>query len=166
MGNSYSTEQSAVIRAAIQAGRNALANGERAPRVFASAYLRAGGLQQPGGELDQETRRRIEGRIMAIINQRGSNAPEAPEIQALIDREVGRIHDEFERFQASMHPELAGYRLKLGATVADRQACRRFARIDIFGLGPGIIPPNEIVVLPPCCDGASWEPIYEEGMAD
>ncbi|HEB94999.1 MAG TPA: hypothetical protein ENI96_01045 [Sedimenticola thiotaurini] len=161
MNNSYSPDQSAQIRAAIEAGRRALSIGERSPRVFAAAYLRAGGLQQPGGELDPETRRRVEGRIMAIINQRGGRSREPAPIQAMIEREVARIYDEFDRFQTSTHPDLTGYRLRIGRDVADPAACHRFARIDLFGMGPGVIPPNEIVVLPPCCDGAVWEPVYQ-----
>lgn len=165
MQNNYTPEQSAVIRKAIREGRLALATGERAPRVFASAFLRAGGLQRPGGTLDQETRRRIEGRIMAIINQRDSGDPEPAAMQRMIDREVTRIHDEYQRFQAMMQPNLAGYRLRIGPATADALACQRFAGVDIFGMGPGVIPPHEIVVLPPCCDGVHWEPLYDEEAA-
>jgi hypothetical protein len=161
MQKNYTPEQSAVIRNAIREGRVALAKGEQIPRVFASAFLRAGGLQCPGGSLDQETRRRMEGRIMAIINQRGSGEAEEDSIQIMIDREVARIHDEFERFQAMMQPNLTGYRLKIDRSVIDPLACQQFAGMDLFGLGSGVITPHEIVVLPPCCDGAHWEPVYE-----
>ncbi len=159
--NNFTPEQSAHIRAAIQAGRQALSIGERSPGIFAAAFLRAGGLQLPGEELDPETRRRAEGRIMAIVNRRGSNQPEPKPIQAMIEREVARIHDEFDRFQTSVNPDLVGYRLRIGRDVADPAACLRFTQVDLFGMGPGTIPPGEIVVLPPCCDGALWEPIYQ-----
>jgi len=162
MRDNYTPEQIAIIRNAVREGRLALATGERAPRVFASAFLRAGGLQCPGRTLEREQRRRLEGRIMAIVNQRDSGEPEAAPAQAMIDREVTRIHDEYERFQAMMQPDLAGYRLRIDPATSDPGACRRFAAMDIFGMGAGIIPPHEIVVLPPCCDGAHWEPLYEE----
>jgi hypothetical protein len=58
--------------------------------------------------------------------------------------------------------QVVGYRLIIGKTVSDLGCCERYAKLDVYGLGPGVIPPQAIVVLPPCCDGVHWEPIYEQ----
>ena len=157
----YTTQQVATIRAAIKAGRDALVHGEARARVFASAFFRADGLQLPGGELDKETRRRIESHIMVNINGRDSGAGEEPAIRATILRELARIHNETERFLAMQQPHLLGYQMVLDR-VAKRVDCKRYAAVDMFGLGAGVVPAHEIVVLPPCCDGVRWQPIYED----
>ncbi len=162
VSNNYTAQQSAQIREAIRQGRAALARGTTpSSQLFASAFLRAGGLQYPGGDLDQATRRRMEGCIMAIVNRRWRGAPEPEPLQRMIDREVARIEDEYGRFQAMLQADLTGYRLvPPDGPVADRACCERFAALDLYGLGAGVVPPHEIVVLPPCCDGARWEPVH------
>lgn len=162
MDNNYSTQQIDAIRRAIKAGRLALMHGEPAMRTFASAFFRADGLQLPGEELNSETRRRIESIIMVSLNGRNSGAGEEPHIRAAVSRELARIQDEMARFRTMQHPHLIGYRMVLEA-VSDRQQCQRYACVDVFGLGAGVVPPHEIVVLPPCCDGIRWQALYEQG---
>lgn len=161
MQTSYTTQQVTAIRSAVQAGRRALMHGEVQARLFASAFFRAGGLQLPGGELDRETRRRMESHIMVNLNGRDSGADEEPVIRAAIHRELARIHEETERFLAMQQPHLLGYRMILNR-VANRSECQRYAAADVFGLGPGVVPAHEIVVLPPCCDGVRWQPVFED----
>jgi hypothetical protein len=163
MHENYSPQQLSAIRAAIKKGRQALMLGDGHPRIFASAFIRAGGLHLPGDDLDRETRRRMEIHIMANINGRHSGADEEPRIRVAIHREVGRIYSEVERFQVMMHPHLIGYQLIIDAQDPVNVVCERYTRLDAFGLGPGIVPPHEIVVLPPCCDEIHWQPIYEAG---
>ena len=160
MQQNFTTQQVAAIRVAVQAGRRALMNGEAQARVFANAFFRAGGLQLPGSELDREARRRIESHIMVNLNGRDSGADEKPQIRAAVRREMNRIHDEVERFLAMQQPHLLGYRMILDRA-ANLSDCRRYAVVDVFGLGPGIVPAHEIVILPPCCDGIRWQPLYE-----
>ena len=158
----YTPQQVSAIREAIRKGREAFVRNDQHPRIFASAFIRAGGLQLPGEELDHETRRRIEIHIMANINGRFSGADEPPRIRAAIKREVTRIYDEVERFRATMHYHLVGFQLTIDKRVANRACCEPYTKPDAYGLGPGVIPPQEIVVLPPCCDGIHWKPIFEE----
>jgi hypothetical protein len=158
----YTPQQVMAIREAIRKGREAFIRNDEHPRIFASAFIRAGGLHLPGEELDRETRLRMEIHIMANINGRFSGTDEPPRIRASIQREVTRIYDEVERFRVLMHAHPIGYRLTIGKKVAKRACCERYTKLDIYGLGPGVVPPQAIVVLPPCCDGIHWEPIYEE----
>jgi len=161
MQKNYDTQQVATIRTAIEAGRRAMRHGEPSARIFASAFFRAGGLQLPGEELARETRRRMESLIMVSLGGRSISMHEGPGIRAAISRELSRIHDEVGRFQAMQQPHLLGYRAVLDG-VADADLCRRYTAVDAFGMGAGVVPAHEIVVLPPCCDNISWQPLYEE----
>jgi len=161
MHENYTPQQIAVIRDAIRKGRQALMRCDENPKIFGSAFIRAGGLNLPGKELDSETRRRMEIHIMTNINGRHSKAKEGARIRAAIHREVARIFGEVERFQLMKNPHLVGYQLVINDQVPDHVLCKRYTKFDAFGLGPGVIPPNEVVVLPPCCDGIRWKPVYE-----
>ena len=164
MQENYTAQQIVVIQNAIRRGRRALMQRDDHPKIFASAFLRADGLQLPGEDLDRETRRRMEIYIMAAINKRLGEIEEEPRISAAIHREVTRILGETERFQVMKNPELLGYQFVIDNQVADNVRCRYFTRIDLFGLGPGVVPPHEVVVLPPCCDGIQWKPVYETDL--
>jgi hypothetical protein len=161
MSDNYSTQQTDAIRQAIRAGRQAMMQRGESPRLFASTYIRSGGLQLPGGELDPETRRRIESRIMVTMGGQQTDASEPPAIESLIAREIERILGEVERFQLMMHPDLRGFRLEATAGMPERKLCLRFLALDAYGMGRGVVPAHEIVVLPPCCDGVRWAPLYE-----
>ena len=52
MPDIYTTPQIDAIRQALKSGRHAMMRSGESPRLFASAYIRAGGLQLPGGTLD------------------------------------------------------------------------------------------------------------------
>lgn len=164
MQENYTAQQIVVIQNAIRKGRRALMKRDDHPKIFASAFLRANGLQLPGEDLDEETRRRMEIYIMAAINERLGEIEEEPRISAAIHREVTRIFGETERFQVMKNPELLGYQFVIDGRVADNVRCKHFTRINLFGLGPGVVPPNEVVVLPPCCDGIQWKPVYETDL--
>ena len=161
MHENYTTQQISVIQDAIRKGRQALMRCDEHPRIFASAFIRAGGLNLPGNDLDRETRRRMEIHIMASINGRHRKIEEGPRIREAIHREVARIFGEFERFQVMKQPHLVGYHLSIDDQVAEHVLCKRYTRFDAFGIGPGVVPPHEIVVLPPCCDGIHWKPVYK-----
>ena len=163
MHENYTPLQITAIREAIRKGREALMRGGGDPRLFASAFIRAGGLQQPGAELDRESRRRMEIHIMANLNGRHTEAGEAPGIRATIRRELARILGEVERFRAMKHPHLIGFRLRIDKRSPARTVCERYARLDAFGLGSGVVPPHEVVVLPPWCDSIHWQPLYDQG---
>ncbi|MCB1859690.1 MAG: hypothetical protein KDI63_15560 [Gammaproteobacteria bacterium] len=161
MENNYTPQQILSIRSAIREGRRALMQSDGHPRVFASAFIRAGGLQLPGAELDRETRLRLETHIMVNVNGRESGGDETPLHRALIDREVHRIFNEADLLRAMMNPGLVGFRLVVDKTIPNWEFCERYAALDAFGLGPGVVPPHEILVLPPCCDRVRWEAVYE-----
>ena len=161
MPDTYTTPQIDAIRQALKSGRHAMMQSGESPRLFASAYIRAGGLQLPGGTLDPETLRRVESRIMVAVNGQRTEASESPAIEAMIAREIERIRGEVERFQLMMHPTLRGFRLEPADGMGDRDACQRFLDLDAYGLGRGVVPAHEIVVLPPCCDGVRWIPLYD-----
>jgi len=164
MQKNYTPQQIVAIRNAISRGRQALMQCDEHPRIFASAFIRAEGLQLPGEDLDRETRRRMEIHIMAAINERHGGIEEEPRISAAIHREVTRILSEAERFQVMKNPQLVGYHLVIDDQVADKVRCKHFTNIDVFGLGPGVVPPHEVVVLPPCCDGIQWKLVYETDL--
>jgi len=48
MHENYTPQQIAVIRDAIRKGRQALMRCDENPKIFASAFIRAGGLHLPG----------------------------------------------------------------------------------------------------------------------
>lgn len=79
-------------------------------------------------------------------------------------REINRAYSEAYWFGTAQHPDTAGFRIKMYHNVADPGDCMRFAECDNFGLGAGVFPPDEIVVLPPYCDRAAFEAVFKDEL--
>lgn len=159
----YSARQVFIIREAIAAGRAAMAEYGAEPLVFAGAFLDVDGAQVPGGELDAALRSRVNGQVLEALGGTPDGSAGPQWLHLLIGREVRRIRAEVEMFRARANPDVVGFRFRHAEDVAELAFCRSLAGHDLYGLGPGIIPRREIVVLPPGCDRVWWEPVCRPG---
>lgn len=134
--------------------------------VFADAFIKAGGIQIPGiPAVDGGTLRRIGSYVLMNLMEGSGAKLKYPEPEWFFDtlvREINRAHSEAYWFGAAMHPDTAGFRLVMYDNIVDMAGCKRFAECDNFGLGEGIFPKEEIVVLPACCDGAAFEVVFKD----
>lgn len=151
----YRARQLAVIRDAIAAGREALrAAASPDARVFAAAYIAAGGVQIPGepeADAATELARRLEASLEA-----GVRRVDDPHLQ----REIDRAHREVAWVAAQSDDSIVGFHLALPASAMDSPTAEALSHQD-HGLGPGVFRKGDIVVLQPDCDGARFTPVTE-----
>lgn len=136
--------------------------------VFADTFFRHGGVQVPMMPfIDEGTLRRIGSYALANLIEGKGPRITLGETDWFFDamvREMNRAYAEVYWFGSAQHPHTAGFRLKMYHNVIDIDGCKRFVECDNFGLGDGIFPPDEIVVLPPCCDGAAFEVVFKDEL--
>lgn len=154
------------IKSAVKAGRAAISKRNIDAFVFADAFVKLGGIQVPGMPfIDEGTLRRIGSHVLAnIIEGKGPRiTPGEPDwFFDAMAREMNRSFSEAYWFSAAQHTDVVGFRLKIYENVADIEDCESFAKCDSFGLGAGIFPKDEIVILPTCCDRASFEVVFKD----
>jgi hypothetical protein len=161
----FTSQQVAQIRRAVREGRRAVhAGGDSQALVFARVFLRYDGLQNPGELLDEETRRHL-GAILLLAVQGRDRLPRiAPRLKPVLKREYRRVLAETFLASHFTNPDAEAFRL-LPPPDADSDCCRRFLSKDAFGLGPGVVPLEEVVVAPPCCDGVRYEILMAGGSS-
>jgi len=134
--------------------------------VFADTFFRHGGVQVPGMPfIDEGTLRRIGSYALANLIEGKGPRITLGETDWFFDamvREMNRAYLEAYWFGAARHPDTVGFRLKIYDNVADIAGCQSYSECDNFGLGAGIFPKDEIVILPPCCDQASFEVVFKD----
>ncbi len=156
----FTPRQVFLIREAIYEGRMAMADGGADAMVFAMAFLDAGGLQVPGRELSDAERVRIHGHILESLGGTPTFLSEAEWVVPVVTREIERAFMESDLAASREKDEVVGFRLKVSARDAKDVFCRRITGADLYGLGAGVFPKEEIVVLPPHCESIHWEPVY------
>ncbi|HXH03829.1 MAG TPA: hypothetical protein VNN09_10985 [Candidatus Competibacteraceae bacterium] len=157
----YSPKQIFAIRKAIERGRQAMSADGIDPLVFASAYLEAGGVQIPGQELDEPMRRRIDAHILESLGSTPTFLQEKHWIIDVVSREIERIHSEVKLAEQRQQEQVRGFRFRFSSNSRNKDFCARLAEADLYGLGPGVFPRDEVVVLPPSCDQCWWEPVLQ-----
>lgn len=155
--NGYTPEQLVKIRRAVAKGREAMRrNDSFTPLVFARAYVEHDGLQIPGDGADEQSRREYaKGLIEAVENAQSVHD------DALIAREIRRIHMEVQWALASQSDKVVGFRLKLGREAERHPECLALLSSD-RGLGTSVFRKGEVVILPPNCDGGEFVPVTED----
>lgn len=158
----FTDRQRQLIKAAIISGRESMRALGIDPVVFESAFIKAGGVQVPGMEVPVDIQKRIESSILLCMADRcGPRYPfDDPEWAfQTVSREINRALSEC--YQAGpQHPDVAGYRIVIPENTRNVEQCKAFAQTIDYGLGLGIYPPTEIVILPPCCDHAGLEIVF------
>jgi hypothetical protein len=154
----YTPRQVALIRNAIRHGRIAAgrsAHGDA--EEFARAFIKHDGIHAPGAALDGETRRWLIACLLVSLRDGQVNADQAAKLGPILMREYNRALAETYLVRHFGNPEIMAYRILMPSEVRRVSSCRRFVRSDAFGLGPGVVPLEEIVVPPACCDGIRFQ---------
>lgn len=164
----WNDKQIDIIRSSVKAGRMEMKKSGISATIFAEVFIKSGGIQIPGmPDIEEAALRRIGSHVLAnIIEGKGPRiTPGEPDwFFNAVAREMNRAGSEAYWFSAAKHPNTAGFRLKICHNVIDIDGCKRFVERDNFGLGAGVFPPDEIVVLPPCCDGAYFEVVFKDEL--
>lgn len=152
----YTTEQLNTIRSAIAEARAALrACGRYDPLEFARVYVAHDGVQIPGEPPDSPARLRLaEALLLALEHGRDAAG------DAALAHELERARNEARWAEAEESEEIVGFRLELPPAALLERACREILKLD-RGLGAGVFPKTQVVVLPPGCSGARFVPVRE-----
>ena len=153
----YTPKQIFTIRNAIESARQAMTTFGNNAAVFAEAFITADGIQVPGKDIEESVRKRINDYILKSLAGEISFVHEPSWIIELISREIDRAHSEAAQATVRAQDNVAGFSLAFSENVTDKEFCLRIASADLYGLGEGVFPKDEIVVLPPGCDQTWWE---------
>ena len=157
----YTPKQIFIIRNAIEKGRNAMAIFGNNAETFAKAFIAADGIQVPGEQLDKAVQKRINDYVLKSLTGKLPFINEPSWVIDIIGREVDRVQSEVTQAILRAQNHVAGFSFAFSENVTDKEFCSRIASTDLYGLGPGIFPKDEIVVLPPGCDQIWWEAVNE-----
>ncbi len=155
----YTPKQVFIIRNAIERGRQAMAPFDNNATIFAKAFIEANGIQVPSDDIDESTRQRINGYVLKSLVGQTYFAHEPEWLIEVINREIDRIHAEVTQAIIRIQDQVTGLSFAFSNEVADKEFCMKIASTDLYGLGAGIFPKDEIVVLPPGCDQTWWEAV-------
>ncbi len=153
----YTPKQTFIIRNAIESGRQAMAQFGTHASVFAEAFIEANGIQVPGQEIDEGTRQYINDYVLKSLAGQASFIHEASWLVEITSREIDRVHSEVTQAIIRIQEQVTGFSFAFSHDVTDKEFCQKVASTDLYGLGAGIFPKDEIVVLPPGCDQSWWE---------
>lgn len=146
----YRARQVARIREAVNAGRMAVrAAGIADARVFARAFVEAGGAQVPGDPSEAAAQALGEQLLAALA--RGEASAADPNL----DRELKRAQTEAEWAMALDDDRIVGFLLQLPEQALEQPTVEALAH-QSQGLGPGVVRKADVVVLQPDCDGAEF----------
>lgn len=157
----FTVEQHGAIRRAIMAGRKALSERGPVPAIFADAFLRAGGFHVPGLEVPRDRLRAVGSFVLLSLDSARIDADElrrgfswaGDEVARAVLRETLRAHVETIWHVLSRPDQVEGIQITV-SSARSNDACAKVMLCDNFGMGEGIYPKFEILVLPPCCDGS------------
>ena len=150
----FRARQVARIRDAVAAGRRAVrAAGVEDPRVFARAFVAAGGAQVPGDPSEQASAQLGE-RLLAALARGDSPCAADPDLS----REISRAVTETRWAMALDDDRVVGFLLDLPAAALENPTVEALAH-QSQGLGPGVFRKGDILVLQPECDGARFLPV-------
>ena len=139
-------------------------HGNADPLVFARAFTSHGGIQAPGGPLDADAARRIESLVLLGLQaRRVPHEVHGALVRSVVEREWHRATEETFLVACMLAGDPSAYRLVAPAKGVGQACCARFARVDAYGLGPGLVPVDKMLVPPPCCDGYTYEVLPAAG---
>lgn len=164
----YTPVQIERVRLGIRAGREAMKKRGAYLMVFADAFAKAGGMQVPGRENIPEEHLRVLGSIVLMWTEKTDYDLVktwrwiSDDMVSALHREINRAHQEVGMFNASSHPDAYGWRFGYSENSADPEACKRLAECDNFGLGQGVFPLDEPLVLQPMYDRSFLDLVYRD----
>ena len=160
--DNFTPIQILTIRQAVQAGRDAMAILGNHSLIFAKAFLEADGLQAPGRVLDNETRQQLGRDVIALLGGQPVCLDDEDEFQNIVLREMNRAQTEARLADYRNQTSVLGFAVNFPDENERHPFCNHVVSIDLYGLGNGVFPKNEIVVLPPDCDQGWWEVVYRD----
>jgi len=163
-----SDTQRAAIRRAVLAGRAEVRMDRSDPNRFFRAFAKNGGIHAPGREMRESERAAVRsaGTEALAFGKRLSDYRNvlAADLIDVARRETNRANSEAYWAGAAGSPDVAGMRLILSPNQTPDEEVTRLVTEDRHGMGPGVFPPDEVVVLPPSCDLASWEVVFSDEL--
>ncbi len=155
----FRARQVACIRDAVAAGRRAVRDaGAADPRVFARAFVEAGGPQVPG-DPSAAASAALGERLLAAL----SGTTPAPDDDPDLAREMARAMAEAEWALSLDDDRIVGFLLDLPDAALDNPTVEALAH-QSQGLGPGVFRKADILVLQPECDGARFLPVSDHDI--
>ncbi len=155
----FRARQVAIIRSAIAAGRAAVrASAEDDVRVFARAFVDAGGAQVPGDPSEHASAALGE-RLLSALSAAQTQAPHDPDLQ----RELDRVHAEAQWARRLDDDHVVGFLLVLPPAALEQPTVEALAH-QSQGLGPGVFRKADILVLQPDCDGVRFVPVTDHDI--
>lgn len=162
----YTPAQRNAIKEAIRKTRAVLekyGEGRLEPRDFAQFFARYNGIHMPGRESDSSSSAEVaKGLMLGLRKSPNFDHRLDDALRAAIRREVNRAHQEIYWLSGAKHPDAVGFRILVEDNVDNRECCEQFAKGVDYGLGIGVFPKDEIVVLPVCCDRAYFEVVFSD----
>lgn len=171
----FTQEQLAAIRGAIKAGRAAMRKRPPpSPLVFVRDFLAADGMQVPGREIRPEHLKVLGGIVTSSLVGGGVDWPMFrnwrwidDDMQDAVIREVNRAFMESNMETSRQSSNAYAFRLRWSDSVNNPVAAKRIAESDCCGLGAGLFPLNDVMILPVALDRAWFEVIFrDEAPAD
>lgn len=155
----FRARQVARIREAIASGRQAVRRaGTADARVFARAFVEAGGAQVPG-DPSAEASAALGERLLASLAAGDTGSDTDP----ALNRELQRAHAEAHWALALDDDRIVGFLLDLPAEALETPTVEAMAH-QSQGLGPGVFRKADILVLQPECDGARFIPVTDHDI--
>jgi len=154
----YRARQLATIREAVAAGRDALRRaGSQDPRVFARAFVEAGGVQIPGDPGDTAAAAELAEALLRSLERGEHSHPASPHLQ----RELDRALREVRWTAAQTDDKIVGFYMQVPERLMDDPGVEAMSH-ENQGLGPGVFRKADILVLQPQFDGVRFIPVLED----
>lgn len=166
----FTQEQLAILRSAIAGGRAAMRDRPPpSPLVFIHAFLAANGMLVPGRQIRPDHLKVLGGIVTSSLM--GGEIDWAmfnnwhwidDSMKMAVIREVNRAFMEAGMESSRHHPDAYAFRLRWSDSVEDRDAAERIAAGDPCGLGVGLFPLNDIMIMPVALDRAWFEVVFRD----
>jgi len=152
----FKAKQIEAIRDAVGKARRALREERRFdPLLFATVFVKEGGVQIPGRPEDTAGARMLGKRLLASLRGDDRRHDDAD-----LRRELDRVRGETAWVKAAMDDTVVGFRIALGPSAENNPLCTMLLR-ENHGLGVELVRKSEILVLQPPCDGTRFIPVHD-----
>ena len=158
----FTDEQIKKISIGIKIARQSMVINGAEPEIFLEAFIKAGGIQVPGHEINKDDQQNIGDHALKSLRGSPSFMSKPDYIRDTIRREMGRAYSETYIQTGIKTDDVIGYRLLADGTTNNNNQCTQLINKNLYGLGKGVYPKNEIIVLQPYCDRCYLEVVFDD----
>lgn len=164
----FSGAQCEAIRRAVLTARREVRMERADPSRFFRAFAENGGIHAPGRGMRESERAAVRSAVTEVLAF-GKRMSDYRSVLPgdLIDvarREMNRANSETNWAAAAGSPDVVGMKLTLSPNQVPDAEATRLVTEDRHGLGPGVFPVDDVVVLPPSCDLAYWTAVFVDDL--